>query len=145
MSGTAAAGHFLPYPDAARYVPADSEANRQWTSLLAPGTSVTAWLSKDTFEQVVGFYRAVGREYTPPQAPSAVKLPDGQPVKKTFLIFDGAPDLVTSTQWIMIQHPFIGPVSLTAGAPQSEDVRDVTEIVLTTKSPVPKEQKAQKK
>ena len=64
-----------------------------------------------------------------------------QRLRKTSLILDGAPDLVTSRQWISIQHPFIGSIVRTQGAPQYEDIRDVTDIVLTEKKPAPKEQK----
>jgi hypothetical protein len=61
ISGAAAAGGFKYYPGSTRYTPADTEANRQWTSALRPGTTITAWFSSDTFEQVLGFYRAIGR------------------------------------------------------------------------------------
>lgn len=95
--------------------------------------------SADSFEQVVRFYRALGREYSPLQAPAPQKLPNGQQLRKAFLIFDGAPDLVTSKQWISIQHPFVGAVSRGEGGKvQYQDVRDVTEIILTQKKPVPK-------
>jgi hypothetical protein len=138
LSGAAAAGSFLFYPGAMRYTPPDTGANRQFTNSLRPGTSIVAWLTNDSFEQVVGFYRAVAKEYIPPMTPATEKLPNGERIRKTFLIFDGAPDLVTSRQWISIQHPFIGAVTLRQGKRQYEDVREVTEIVLTEKHTVPK-------
>jgi hypothetical protein len=64
----------------------------------------------------VGFYRAAGKEFKPPSGLPAEKLPSGQVIQKTFVIFDGAPDLVTSRQWIRIQHPSIGSVSNTQGS-----------------------------
>jgi hypothetical protein len=142
LSGAAAAGHFIPYPGASRYIPHNTEANRQWTDALRPGISITAWLSEDTFEQVLGFYRAVGREFKPPNGLPAEKLPSGQVIQKSFVILDGAPDRATSRHWIRIQRPFIA-AARTQGAPQQyQDVRDVTEIVLTEWKPVPKHQGA---
>jgi len=38
-----------------------------------------------------------------------------------------------------VQHPFVGKISITGGAPQYGDVREVTEILLTEKKPVSKE------
>jgi hypothetical protein len=115
------------------YTPPDTEANRQFTDALRPGVTIKAWLTQDTFEQVVGFYRAMGKEHKPPNGLPAEKLPGGQVIQKTFVIFDGAPDLVTSRQWFRIQRPFTG------SAGQHQDVRDLTEIVLTERKPVPKQ------
>jgi hypothetical protein len=139
MGSTATASAFKYYPDATLYTPPDTEANRQFTDALGPGVTIRAWLTHDTFEQVVGFYRAIGKEFKPPNGLPADKLPGGQVIHKTFVTFDGAPDLVTSREWIRVQHPFIGPVSRAHGAPQYQDVRDLTEIVLTERKPVPKQ------
>ena len=99
MTSVAIGGGFRYYPEAALYTPPDTEANRQFTDALHPGVSIRAWLTQDTFEQVVGFYRAMGKEFKPPSGLPAEKLPSGQVIQKTFVIFDGAPDLVTSRQW----------------------------------------------
>lgn len=106
LSNAATAGHFIPYPGASRYVPSNTEANRQWTDALRPGIVITAWLSEEKFEQVLGFYRAVGGEFKPPDPLPAEKLPSGQVIQRTFVILDGAPDLATSRHWIRIQRPF---------------------------------------
>jgi hypothetical protein len=55
-------------------------------------------------------------------------------------ILDGAPDLVSSHQWISIQRPFTGAVTRHDGKLSYQDVRDVTEIVLTEKTAAPKEE-----
>jgi hypothetical protein len=117
MAGTATAGAFKYYPDATLYTSPDTEANRQFTAALGPGVTIRAWVTDDTFERVVGFYHAIGKEFKPPSGLAAEKLPSGQVIQKTFVIFDGSPDLVTSRQWIRIQHPFIGSVSNTEGRP----------------------------
>jgi hypothetical protein len=44
----------------------ESEATRQFTDALRPDMKIAAWLSNDSFEHVLGFYRAIGKEYTPP-------------------------------------------------------------------------------
>lgn len=142
MAGTATAGAFKYYPDATLYTPPDTEANRQLTAALGPGETIRAWVTHDTFEQVLGFYRAMGKEFKPPSGLPAEKLPNGQVMQKTFVIFDGSPDLVTSRQSIRIQHPFIGSASNTQGRPRYQDVRDATEMVLTQTRPIPKQRSA---
>lgn len=120
----------------------DTEANRKFADALRPGLTIWAWLTQDTFEQVVGFCRAIGKEYKPPNALPAQKPPGGQATQKTFVILDGAPNLAASKEWIRIERPFIGAMSNTQGTPQSQGVRDVTAIVLTVLKPVPKQQGA---
>ena len=141
LTSLAVAGGFIFYPGSSPYRPPDTETNRQWASALRPGTAINAWFTGDTFEQVLGFYRALGREYIPPQAPPAEQLPNGQHVQSAFVIFDGAPDPASSKQWISIRHPFVGSVSVELGVRRYHDVRDVTEIVLTEKHAVPQEEK----
>jgi hypothetical protein len=141
-ASVAAGGGLMYYPEATVYNPPNTEANRQFANALRPGTTIRAWFTQDTFEQVLGFYRAVGREFKPPQPLPAEKLPSGQVIQKVFVIFDGAPDPVTSRRWIRIQHPFRGSVARTNGVLRYQDVRDVTEIVLTEWKPVPKQRGA---
>jgi hypothetical protein len=60
------------------------------------------------------------------------KLPSGQELKMTFIIF--AATLTASKHWAKIQRPFIGEVSVGgAGGPEYKDIRDLTEIVVTDK------------
>jgi hypothetical protein len=137
LAGAAAAEGFKPYPNATRYTPPDTEATETFTSNVRPGTTISAYLTHDSLEKVVAFYKESGTEYSTP-AMHAIKLPNGQQVKKVFLIFDGARNLVQSKQWISIQRPFVGTVSVREGKPQYADVRDMTEIVLTEKKDVAK-------
>jgi len=139
---TAVAGEaFKLYPGAIKYTPPDTEQTRQWASALPPGTTITAYLTKDSFDKVVAFYRGLGRPYTSPNTPVGDKLPNGQRMEKAFLIFDDAPDLRTSRSWISIRHPFIRSVSHEKGGVPQYRVRDVTEIVLTQKEAAPKNTK----
>lgn len=82
-------------------------------SALAPGTTITGYLSKDSFEKVVAFYRGLGRQYTNPNAPGGDKLSSGPRIETAFLIFDDAPDVRTSRNWISIRHSFVRSVSRT--------------------------------
>jgi hypothetical protein len=129
---------FKLYPGATQYTPPDTEETRQFTSALRPDTKITAYLSNDSFEKVVAFYRGLGKEYSGRKAPVVDKLPNGNRIRKTFVILDGAPDLLSSREWIRIQRPFVGSATREEGKPVSREVRDVTEIVLTEKEEVEK-------
>jgi hypothetical protein len=140
LAASAAGAGFKLYPGATKYTPPDTEENRQFTSSLRPGTTITAYLTKASFEDVVAFYKGFAKEYTSPSAKPGSKLPSGQEVRKTFLILDGAPDIIHSRSWISVQRPFFGSVSSQGGELQYKDVRDVTEIVLTEKAETKKPQ-----
>lgn len=140
-TAASAGERFKLYPGAVRYVPPETESNRQFLDALRPGTTITAYFTNDSFEKVVTFYRALGTEYTGAKKAPAQKLPNGQKIRKTFVILDGAPDLRASRSWLSVQHPFIGSVSQQEGAPKYEDIRDVTEIVVTERKPVPREKR----
>ena len=87
---------------------------------------------------MVVFYRGIAKEYSPKQQPAQPQLPNGQRLQKTFLILDGVADRMSSKEWLAIQHPFFGAVSMSEGKPRYDDVRDLTEIVWTRKEPVNK-------
>lgn len=131
---TAAAGQgFKPYPGATKYTPPDTQENRELMKALPPGTTTAAYITKDSFEKVVAFYKGFAKEYKMPGMRGGGKLPSGQDMKQTFLIFDSAADIITSKSWAKVQNPFIGSVDFKGGAPVYSDVRDVTEIVMTEK------------
>lgn len=138
-SGGASAAGVKLYPGAQKYTPPDTEMNREFHDTLRRNVSINAYLTDDAFEKVVTFYRKQGKEYSPPRKPAELKLPNGERVRKVFVIFDGAPNLLKSRSWASIQHPFIGHVVVQGGGkPEYQDVRDVTEIVTTEKKDVPK-------
>jgi len=138
LSAAASERVFKIYPRATPYTPAETEQNRQFSSALRPGTKISAYLSSDSFEKVVAFYRGIGKEYKPNTKPVEPELPQGQHLQKTFLILDGAANLVSSRKWVSVQRPFLGSVRLKNGQPEYGDVRVVTEIVLTEKEAVKK-------
>ena len=105
---------------------------------MRPGTKITAYLTTDSFEKVVDFYKGLGKEVTTAKAPD-IRLPNGQEVRKKFLILDGAADIVHSKSWLSVQRPFFSAVARPGGSAEFKDVRDVTEIVVTEKTEAPKE------
>jgi hypothetical protein len=52
-------------------------------------------------------------------------------------------DVESSKDWVAVQHPFFGAVSLSGGKPPYNDVRDATEIVCTKNEAVKKQQAKQ--
>ena len=116
---------FKTYPGATKYTPPDTEETREAKKALPPGTVSTSYLTNDSFEKVVAFYKGLGQEYTMPGMPKNRKLPSGQELKQTYFIFDGAKDLAASKSWAQVQRPFIGSFD---DKMQPRDVRDVTVI-----------------
>ena len=135
--GNSAGGAFKLYPGATRYTPPETEQTKLFESSLLAGTTITAYFTDDPFDKVLAFYRGIGKEYRSPHM-KREKLPDGEPIQRAFVIFDGAADLSRSTSWARIQHPFIGSISEKGETPEYQDVGEVTEIVVTVKKPVPR-------
>lgn len=129
----AAGQGFKVYPGATKYTPPDTKETREARAALPPGTTSTIYISTDSFEKVVAFYSSFGKEYKMPGMRGSRKLPSGQDLKDTYLIFDGATDIVASKSWVKVQRPFIGSVDFKAGVPTYSDVRDITAIVVTEK------------
>ncbi len=94
---------------------------------LPPGTTMTAYVTDDSFDKVVSFYKTFAKQYDIRRRRGDKRLPNGQELQQTFMIFDGAADIMTSRTWAKIQRPFVGSVDLKGSAPEYKDVRDVTE------------------
>ena len=124
---------FKVYPGATKYSPPETEETRAVLKALPAGSQVAYYLTNDSFEKVVAFYKSFAKEYAIPGRKSAGKLPDGQEIKQDFFIFDGARDIVTSKSWADVQRPYIGSVKMNGIVPEYQDVRDVTAIVFTQK------------
>jgi hypothetical protein len=130
----AAAQGFKPYPGATKYTPPDTSENREAMKAQPPGTTTTAYLTNDSYDKVVAFYKTFAKQYDMPRRHGATgpRLPNGQEIQQTFMIFDAA-DIITSKNWAKIQHPFVGSFDMKNGTPDYKDIRDITEIVLTEK------------
>ncbi len=121
---------FKIYPGASKYTPPDSKETREALKALPPGTEATIYLTNDSFEKVVAFYKGFAKEYSMSGMPKGRKLPSGQELKQTYFIFDAAKDLATSRSWAQVQRPFIGS---TDDNLQPHDIRDVTVISVSQK------------
>ena len=107
------------------------------TKQVQPGGTTTktskeiVFTTTDLFENVVAFYRGIGREYrVPGMGGRPVKLSSGQELKEAYFIFDNAPDLSTSKHWAKIQHPYLGSSQTSQGFQgKFEKIRDVTAII----------------
>jgi len=120
-----AAQGFRVYPGSTKYIPPNTEQSRKMQEAMAPGTVTTHYLTSDSFERVVAFYKTFARQYDMPGIPKGRKLPSGQDLKQTYFIFDGASDLSTSKSWAQVQRPFVGSMDENL---QPQDVRDITVI-----------------
>ena len=98
----------------------------------------------DSFEKVMAHYKAAGTEMTMPwrrgqpdngyerELPSSTKpgpLGSGIMVKQVIIILDGAADLATSKNWVVITRPFIMKSRVDGDRIVYEDLRDVTAII----------------
>lgn len=132
VTSLAAGQTFKPYPGAKEYTPPDTEQNREMKKAMPPGTVSINYVTNDSFEKVVSFYKGLAKEYTMsmPGMPKNRKLPSGQELKQTYFIFDGAKDLATSKSWAQVQRPLIGSVD---DHLQPRDIQDVTVITVSQK------------
>jgi hypothetical protein len=121
---------FKIYPGAKEYTPPDTEQNRAMKKQLPPDIIATSYTTDDSFDKVVAFYKGFAAEYTMPGMPKSRKLPNGQELKQTYFIFDGAKDLASSKTWAQIQRPLIGSIDDNL---QPRDIRDVTVINVSQK------------
>lgn len=121
---------FKMYPGSTVYTPPDTQQNRELKKALPPGTVATSYITNDSFEKVVAFYKGFAQEYIMPGIPKDRKLPNGQALKQAYFIFDGAKDLSESKSWAQVQRPLIGSID---DKLQPQDIRDVTVINVSQK------------
>ena len=119
---------FKPYPGATKLDKESAEA----TKLMPSAGEASVFTTSDSYDKVVAFYKASGKEYTL-KGMSKVKLASGQEVQSTFFLFDGGTNLATSKCWAKVQRPYIGSVTMNGPSPEYHDIRDVTAILLTQK------------
>jgi hypothetical protein len=84
------------YPGASKYNPPDTPENRAALKAMPPDTQAAYYVTNDSFEKVVEFYRGLGKEYTMPGQRKGGKLPSGQDLKQAYFVFDGARDISES-------------------------------------------------
>ncbi len=121
---------FKPYPGAKLEEKATQAARQEAVKSGMANMQPAIYLTADTFEKVVAYYKGMAKEYAMPGRKGSTKLPTGQELKEAYFIFDAADDIAASKLWAKVQRPYIGSIKFAAGAVQYEDVRDVTAIVL---------------
>lgn len=143
-----ASAQWAPYPAAQRDPAAEAKADdfKRQNNLPIGNTYVAT--TADSFEKVLAFYAARGKEHALPgprgqaaagyerdlpgeirQGPKGVEtIPSGRKIKQAIVILDGAPDLATSTDYMSIARPFILDVTRDGAKFIYHDVRDLTAI-----------------
>lgn len=125
---------------------AQEEAAAQ--GLPQTGAKVEIATSADSFEKVLDFYKAAGKEFRlgvrpgrpdpgyERELPGTVSPggpPSGLKVKQGIIILDGADSMATSKDWVSVMRPFIFSSRLEGNKFVYSDVRDITVIVRTRK------------
>lgn len=128
LTASMAGQGFKVYPGAKKLVSPDTKESKEAMDALPPGTTIDSYLTDDSFEKVVAFYKGIGKEAPPSFIKKSEKLPNGQQLTRTWFVFDGAADIMTSRSWAMIQHPYV-PMDAN-GTMQYKDARNVTAIVV---------------
>ena len=120
---------FKVYPGATKLEKESAEIAKT----LPAGTEGSVYVTNDSYDKVVTFYRGIGKEYTMAFMKKGTKLPNGQELVSVFFIFDGASNIGTSKNWAKVQRPYVGSVKMNGTTPEYSDIRDVTAIVTTQK------------
>jgi len=126
---SAAGQTFKVYPGAKKLEKESAEIAKT----LPAGSEGSVYVTNDSYEKVVAFYKGIGKEYTMPYMKKTTKLPTGQELMSVYFIFDGAASIATSKNWAKVQRPYVGSVKMNGMTPEYSDIRDVTAIVTTTK------------
>jgi hypothetical protein len=128
---------FEIYPGAKPSPDLEAAANRDEVQIgIDPDEgTVSYFVSSDSFEDVLAFYRQRGRDFAMPPmpglsddghdrglaaeitfGPQGLKaVPTGLRVKQAFIILDGAEDILESRDWVTIIHPVIIGTKTTQG------------------------------
>lgn len=128
------AGNFKPYPRSRVDQKATKRANDLFKTLgdEGPKLKATVYVTSDSFEKVVAFYKPLGTELTPSsdQEEPPIVLPNGTVMKVAVFIFDGAKDIESSASWAKIQRPYAAVIGTEGDSLVFEDIRNVTAIMM---------------
>lgn len=127
-----AAAAFKPYPGARLDERATRDANAAGKE-AGIDLVTTVYTTGESFAKVAAFYKAIAAEYSMPRASGTAGKPKKQAqydLYEAYFIFDGASNLAQSRLWVKVQRPAI---ALYAEGPESEEVKDVTVIIVSEK------------
>lgn len=148
LLATSARAQWAAYPAAQREPAAEAKANdvKRQNNLPVGNTYIAT--TADSFEKVLAFYAARGKEHALPGRPRQAgggyerdlpgeirqgakgveTIPSGLKIKQAIVILDGAPDLATSKDYMSIARPFILDMTRDGAKFVYHDVRDLTAI-----------------
>jgi hypothetical protein len=130
-STTVSDSRFEAYAGATLDQAATDAANALAASVGQANKVSRIYMTPADYDTVAAFYLARGTAMEVPPLPEASRrLPDGSEIRRQVVILDGAPSLVESDLWVVVQRPFVGNERVEGGKPVLEDVRDVTTIVV---------------
>jgi hypothetical protein len=131
QSVIAQAGAFKPYPGAQIDEKSTEIANlRAGAAPGSPARKTMVYVTAHSYDRVVAFYRGLGREAALPATPGKpAKLPEGKPLRQTYIILDDAPALRLSKRWVKVQSPYVGSIWSEAAKGAAPPVQDLTGIL----------------
>ena len=116
-----------PYPRVRTEPWFDRYAREAKTSLqkFTPGAEVDLWMTDDSFETVLAYYKASGIERDGFGKPlvANLKARSGRDVHATYVVFDSAESPAASNYYVSIQRPVIVQF-------EPLEVHDVTQIMV---------------
>jgi len=137
LSAVVLAGSFKVYPGAKLEDIYETKQSGVDSKMSKP-LKVIIFTTNDFFENVVNFYRGVGREYRMPGGGKPMKLSSGQELREAYFILDDGADIMTSKHWIKIQRPYLSRERTKEGFQgKYGPVREITAIIEEDKRSYP--------
>lgn len=127
----AAAAPFQRYPGAQIDERTTELVNRRAAAKGGEAAAkTTIFVTTDTYEKVLAYYRKFGREFVMPGGLAQPSdLPEGKKLRQTYIVLDGSSSLRSSKSWVKIQNPYVGPVWKTQLKPDDKPMRELTAIM----------------
>jgi hypothetical protein len=106
-------------------------ANRRSTAKDGEAaTKTTIYVTTDSYEKVLAWYRKFGREFVMPGGlAQPTGLPEGKKLRQTYYILDSSTSLRGSKSWVKIQNPYAGPPWKAKLADQDSPMKELTAIM----------------
>lgn len=111
QAGAVSAAPFQRYPGSHIDEHTTELVNRRNAAKAGEAASTTTiYVTTDSYEKVLAWYRKFGREFVMPGGlGQPTDLPEGKKLRQTYYIFDNSTSLRGSKSWVKIQSPYAGP------------------------------------
>jgi hypothetical protein len=108
--------------------------NRRNTTKAGEAASrTTIYVTTDTYEKVLAWYRKFGREFVMPGGlAQPTDLPEGKKLRQSYYIFDNSTSLRGSKSWVKIQSPYAGPPWKSSPKDEDKPMKELTAIMHVT-------------